>query len=191
MKNWFIFAGIILILALVFTAGYQTKSFFTEPCPEIVKSDTSRTIDSVRLQTAVVKKPYKPKISRIIPAGSADQKDTAALIPAAQYFYQDSIIDSNLAIYINDTTAGEILNRAVSYKLFVPLQIKETITITNTVEIAAAQRAFYFGAEVGTNLQMYRIAPAVEYLDKKGNAFSYNYDLLNKVHSAGYKKRIF
>jgi hypothetical protein len=178
----------LVTAGIFFYLGFMFKSCSTEPCPEIKEGIETR-IDTVFLQTEVTKKPYKPTGKKL----PADTSTSADLDKAAVYVYQDSLSDSNLTFYITDTTAGEILSRALSYKLKVPLQIKETTTITKVLQVPVPQSGVFFGMEAGCSIPLknYRLAPEIEYLSKKGYAYSYNYDLINKVHSAGIKKRIF
>lgn len=185
------------IIALVFFGFVYMKGYNdgrkSVHCPEI-KEGIERTADTIYLPQKVVKKPYKPIPSKIIPADPVSSADSNVKSPAA-YIYQDSLVDSNLAIYIADTTAGEILGRGISYTLKVPLQIKEIITITKTAEVPVLQRGFFIGVEAGygpgnSGTSRYRLAPEIEYLTKKGYAYSYNYDVLNNLHSVGVKKRL-
>jgi hypothetical protein len=177
----------ILIAILCCLVTYCSTEYFRLPCPEIVKSDTVTLIDTVFLQEDVIKKPYTPAISGIIYKDSVKSADSIIKIPAA-YIYKDSLIDENLGIYITDTTAGKILGRGIRYNLKVPLKITETKTITNTIEKKVPAAGLFVGLEAGLPL---RIAPEVEYISKKGMAYSYNYDLINRSHSLGFKKRIF
>jgi hypothetical protein len=184
MKNLLYLIGVLLI----FFAGFICNECTRIPCPEI-KIDTIRTADTIYLQHKVVKPSYKPKPSKIIPADTSKPADIESGLAAA-YIYQDSLVDSNLAIYITDTTAGKILGRGIEYTLKVPLQIKETIIITKTAEMPTPQRGFFVGLQAGTNLQMYRLAPEIEYLTKKGMMYSYSYDLINNLHSVGVKRKM-
>jgi hypothetical protein len=182
----------LLWIAIGMLLGCVLSECTRTPCPAVI-IDTVRTADTIFLQEKVTKKPYKPTPFKVIPAGipahAQLHADSSIKSPAA-YIYQDSLVDSNLAIYINDTTAGPILGRGISYTLKVPLQIKETITITKTAEVPVLQHGLFIGAEIGTNLQMFRIAPEIEYLTKKGYAYSYNYDVINNLHSVGIKRKL-
>lgn len=185
MKYLSYILNVVLVVAII---AILNKCHCPE-CNEIVGSTKTSKIDTLKPDNKLTKRSYKPKPKQIIEhIGISD-----TICPENKtYIYQDSLIDSNVSIYVIDTTSGEILAKEISYKLHVPLRIKETITITNTIEKEVPQRALYIGAEIGSNfITKFRIAPEVEYLDKKGNAFSYNYDLLNQIHSAGFKKRIF
>jgi hypothetical protein len=104
--------------------------------------------------------------------------------------YQDSLVDSNVAITVTDTLEdGVIKNKEIAYRLKVPLRIIDSITIEKTITIEKQTNGFYLGAELGTNLKGFRLAPEIEYVSK-GFSYSYNYDLLNKYHSIGIKKRL-
>jgi hypothetical protein len=177
----------LIFLGVGIWIGFALSECNRTPCPE-VKESVTRTIDTTFQEKPVITKSYKPTAVKVIPA---DTSKPADLKGSAVYIYQDSLIDSNLSLFITDTTAGEILGRGISYKLKVPLQIKETITTTKVLQVPVPQRGLFIGAEIGTNFTVFRIAPEVEYITKNGYGYSYNYDLLNKTHSFGLKKRIF
>jgi hypothetical protein len=179
----------LILIGLAFVLGYCTGQRNVDPCPEIT-ADTVRTADTVYLQERVTKKPYRP-IPKLKPAGKlAADTNTVSAEPPAVYVYEDSLIDENLGIYITDTTAGPILGRQINYTLKIPLHIKETITVTKTAEVPVLQNGLFIGLEAGWGQGGSRVAPEVSYLNRKGWICSYNYDLLNKVHSGGIKKRL-
>jgi len=60
-------------------------------------------------------------------------------VDSARNFYSDSLVNDQLAIYIEDTISGTLLNRQIGYKLFVPLQVTNTITVTEKVPVIVKQ----------------------------------------------------
>ncbi len=64
--------------------------------------------------------------------------------------YQDSLINNELAIYVNDTIQGYLLNRAIGYKLFVPKIITETTTIFEQVPVIIKEPIAMNGILIGT-----------------------------------------
>lgn len=180
------------ITALVFFyIAWNMRGCSIEPCPEIKES-----VDSTRGKLPpLIKETEKPKPIREYkkerPLFSEISKDTALI---DTFFacndirvYLDTLADSSGTIISEDSVRGELLKKKVT---FIPNFL--TVRETNVIEFPTLMRSFYLGVEVGaSHTGNFRLAPEIEYLDKKGNAFSYNYDVLNKVHSGGFKKRIF
>ncbi len=87
--------------------------------------------------------------------------------------YQDSLIDTNIAIYYKDYVQGILRSKDLSYKLKIPLKIidsvkiKETITIKPKFNISA-------GSIVGANM----IAPGIK-VGIKRHEFGINYNIIS------------
>lgn len=198
---------ITLGIGIYLGAMLQQCTHTCRECPTMVKSDTTRSItkvypDTNKVTTMVLKPvPVRSSQQRLAescshghPRATMDNNQplTTTMVGREINIYQDSLVDSNVSIVVRDSVAGEILRKSISYRLKVP-QIRETITITNnyvdTVSVPAG--GLYLGAEFGTNFNgKSMVAPEIEYLTKKGYAYSYSYDLLNNVHSVGIKRRI-
>ncbi len=50
-------------------------------------------------------------------------------------FYNDSVVNDQLSIFIQDTIQGILISRKIGYALKVPLQLTETITVTEKVPV--------------------------------------------------------
>jgi hypothetical protein len=64
----------------------------------------------------------------------------------------DSLINTDLAIYVNDTVKGTILSRDIGYKLFVPKIITERITVTEKVPVIVDKPVDSDGVLIGGGL---------------------------------------
>jgi hypothetical protein len=173
----------ILIVAIIAMANYCH-------CPECpyFKSSTSITAkrDTIFPDTNRI-------ISKEVSLSPIQVKSSEGDSTKIVNVYIDSIVHPELVIYYNDTVHGKILSKKISHRLKVPLLITDSIVITETFEkeVKVPQSGFWLGIQVGGGpAGRYRIAPEFEYISKSGFAYSYNYDFLNKVHSAGFKKRI-
>jgi hypothetical protein len=103
--------------------------------------DTIRTSDTIWPDPVIV---YVPK-----PAPVPEPVNDST------YYYRDSLTNDKFAVYVWDsiTTRGIIRNRMWSYRLFVPIQITTTNTITKFVpvpiEIPGEKYRWYIDAGLG------------------------------------------
>jgi len=179
---------ILLWIGIGIIIGFALNECTHTPCPE-VKSDTVTVTkrDTIWGDTLkVVTKTIKPKPIKRYPN---------LLKPGRTWtVYKDSLVNNEVAIVVTDTVDGTIESKQISYRLKVPLRIIDSVkvTITNIIKVPTPQRGFFIGAEAGMcpTIWMIRFAPEIEYIDKKGYAYSYNYDVLNNFHSVGIKKRL-
>jgi hypothetical protein len=185
--------GFILAL-IIFYCGYITGQRSVEPCSEVRERETIQSKrDTIKADTAIKKREFKPKLKKIKSINhrayfaNEIERDTAKIL----YVSRDSIVNEEVEIYVTDTAKGEIINKEIAYKIKVPLKIIDSVIVTREriAEKSLPQSGIFIGIEAGIG-NIYRIAPEIEYLTKKGYAYSYNFDVVNNIHSVGVKKRI-
>lgn len=94
--------------------------------------------------------------------------------------YTDTIRDSKVAVFVNDSINGTLLGRTLSYKLFVPLQINTTTTITDSISYPRPQSGLYLTGGVGFNSMSNSMFVGAMMVSKKKYLYGGSYDLLNK-----------
>lgn len=126
MKNVLIGAGIVVVLILLFLCFRYGKRIGTREVAKLV-----RVIDSINAlppDTFVVRDTIRPD-----PEIRWRQGEPILIPTPVDTFgtnhYGDSLINDELAIYINDMIKGIILSRDIGYKLFVPRIITERTTV--------------------------------------------------------------
>jgi hypothetical protein len=175
----------LVCIGLGIIIGFYLSEKFRTPCPYIEK----------RIDTIYVEKPTKKK-ETIKPTPIKTIKDKTYLTEAASdstvinpcdfiNVYSDTLEDSTGTIIVNDSVRGEILKKEIFYTPKIAY-IKET----REVEKKVPQKGLFIGFEAGGGSGSYRFAPEIEYVNKNGFAYSYNFDLFNRVHCVGIKKRI-
>ena len=85
--------------------------------------------------------------------------------------------------YVSGEVLGEVLKMDIVNDFNIPT-VTNTITKTNT--IIKKPNGIYFGGNVGSNLG---IGISVDFIKNK-TLFSYNNDLINKIHYVGIKRKI-
>lgn len=149
MKNLLLFIGIVVAIVLLILA----YSFGKKQCEDHV-AEIKRQIDSIMA----------------IPPDTITVTDTIFPEPEIKWFikevfvpvpvpdrpglntYQDSLVNDELAIYVNDTIQGYLLNREIGYKLFVPKIITKTSTIFEQVPIILKEPAAMNGVLIGSGI---------------------------------------
>jgi hypothetical protein len=183
----------ILILIIIYLAKCENK-----PCPEIgVKDSVSVRIDTVYVDTnkvvsGVFNNPLPIRKHKI----ELSKNGSASLqFSDTNRIYQDTVRTSEVEIITKDSVNGKLLRQEVSYRLLVPKEIKTTIThtITKTDTIYKPKGGLFIGASVSGSIKnsLYDFRPEVEYVSKKGFAYSYGYGVVTGSHNIGIKKRIF
>ena len=87
-------------------------------------------------------------------------------------FYADSLVNDQLAIYVNDTIEGILQSRNIGYKLFVPLKVTNTITVTEKVPViisepAKKQAELYGGLLLPYSYGKFGLGISADYITKK------------------------
>ena len=147
MKNVLLGIGVVVAIVLLILAF----NFGKKQCEDHV-AEIKRQIDSIMA----------------IPPDTVTVTDTIFPEPEIKWFikevfvpvpvpdkpglntYQDSLVNDELAIYVNDTIQGYLLNREIGYKLFVPKIITKTTTIFEQVPIIIKEPTAMNGILIGT-----------------------------------------
>lgn len=176
-----------LLVACIFLLGiylgHLVTEYFRTPCPEVKES-----IEVVKKDLPEVFKVIeKPKPIKSYPVVSHPQDTIAVVSHICDSIneYSETLEDSTGKVTVESVVQGALLKQKIKFKPTINY-IKET----KEVEKPIPQSGIFIGAEIGTNLTMFRIAPEIEYLTKKGYAYSYNYDVLNSIHSVGVKRKL-
>jgi hypothetical protein len=95
-------------------------------------------------------------------------------------FYADSLVNTQVAIYIQDTISGLLLNRQIGFKLFVPLEVSKTITVTEKVPVIVKepyqrQAELYGGMLVPYNNGKIGFGLSADLVTKKQKIFGIQY----------------
>ena len=132
MKN-IIYFVLVLMLACSFfyvnRCGYQKAESKYESMIDSINAIAAAIPDTVTLYDTLRPDPiikWRDPIAKVPDPVPVD---------SARNFYSDSLVNDQLAIYVQDTVKGFILNRQIGYKLFVPLKVKEIITVTEKVPV--------------------------------------------------------
>ncbi len=142
-------------------------------------------IDTIRIPQEVVKfkSKYYPKWDSIL------KIDTLFLGSPCDFvrFYNDSLSDSNITIYSDQEIIGILKESNTSYKLKVPIYIKETREIHDT-KIIPNKLDLFVNSSVGGNQNQFNVSIGAGLRFKKVY-YGYNYEAINKTHNItiGYK----
>lgn len=128
-----------------------------EPPDTVINYDTIRPEPVVKWRTK--------KIPVYVPAGDSE----------TLRYYQDSIINDELAIYINDTIMGTLCSREIGYELFVPEEVikKEVVEkkVPVPVNVPVPRHGFYFGGGLGAGKNGFKVQGNLDYLGKKDQIY--------------------
>lgn len=178
MKNILFGIGVVAAIALLFFAFLfgknkgraegdrqyaelrrQFDSIAAIPPDTVIKRDTIRPDPVIHWRTDTVPVPVP------VP-GKPDLR-----------FYADTMISEDLAIFINDTVRGFLLNRRVGYELYIPRKITETKTITEKVPVLVptptARNGVLLGAGIGGGNQFAWSLGAAYQKDRHQYGFEY------------------
>lgn len=132
--------------------------------------DTVTVVDTTRPDTVIRWKEYTPVPAEVTESG---------------YFYQDTVKDENLSIYVSDSISntGIINYRKVGYKLYIPLQIDRTTTITKKVpvpvkmiEYRTIRRMEFIGVVgIGGGGNSFAVSGELDVLTKRNRVFGLQY----------------
>jgi len=146
MKNILLGIGIVAaIVLLIFTYNFGKRQGDTE---------IKRQIDSIMAippDTIIVTDTIfpEPEIKWVF-------KEVFVPVPVPDKpglnTYQDSLVNDELAIYVNDTVQGYLLNREIGYKLFVPKIITKTSTIFEQVPVIVQEPVSMNGVLIGSGI---------------------------------------
>ena len=101
-------------------------------------------------------------------------------------FYNDSIVNDELAIYFQDRVQGIVLDRQIGYKLKVPKIIKTTTTITESypvIQKGAGKIGLYYGFGLGFGREGFAGSVGIDVLTKKNIMYGAEY---LRTESKGY-----
>lgn len=96
-------------------------------------------------------------------------------------FYNDSLADSNLTIYSEQEVIGILKESNISYKLKVPIYIKETREIHDT-KFTPNKWSLEGNGTIGGNLNTFNMFVGASLRVKKA-VIGYNYGIIDKSHN--------
>ena len=154
MKNVLTGIGIVLavvLLILAFNFGKKKGSAGTADLKRQIDSIIALPPDTVTVWDTIFPEPeiywYAREVPVPVPVPDQPEVNT----------YQDSLINEDIAVYVNDRIKGILLDRAIGYELFIPKTITETVTITEQVPVMVplpvARNGVLFGAGLGGGQQ--------------------------------------
>jgi hypothetical protein len=182
--KWLNTAIIIGLVVISFLAGKQCSSADNEI---ITKETVTHTRDTIWAKdTTYVPKPYPVHDTEYVLVPYDIQFDSLKMKAAYQLrYYKKSYQDDNVFITIEDTILGYLMGRNVSYKLFVPLKIVDSVKIEK-VSLKAPKWEIRGGFDI-TPRDLYLTG---EYAKDRHN-FSVGIDPFNKTGKLGYKYTLF
>jgi hypothetical protein len=148
MKNVLIGIAIAVALILLFLCFWGGKKIGERKVVKLIQVIDS--LNSIPPDTFVVRDTIRPK-------PEIEWRDNYIPVPTpidtfGKNHYMDSLINTDLAIYVNDTVKGTILSRDIGYKLFVPKIITERITVTEKVPVIVDKPVDSDGVLIGGGL---------------------------------------
>lgn len=147
---------------------------------ETFKSDTVRPKPEIKEVPVYIKAPLKTYTITIT--------DTTACNLVR--IYRDSLRDANQVIYYQDSIQGRLLGKKIDYKLFVPLTITNTHTITDSIpySVNIRRNGVYLTGGIGGNINQFDFSIGAELVTKNRLGVGYQYGVTQKTHQvrAGY-----
>jgi hypothetical protein len=99
-------------------------------------------------------------------------------------FYNDSVVNDELAIYFRDRVDGIVLDRQIGYKLKVPKIIESTTVITKPYPVEQATRTkVFYGFGAGWSREGLAGSAGIDILTKKNRLYGIQY---LRTQSSGY-----
>jgi hypothetical protein len=116
--------------------------------------------------------------------------DTIYIEPV--FTYWDTLVNDEVAFYVEDTIQGALLSRRIGYELYVPKYITNTVTVTEKVpfivkEPLDANVAFYGGVMIPFNRTAGGIGTFVDVTIPKGYIFGGQYFVVDGNSYIGVK----
>lgn len=180
-KILFIVLGLILIFLLGKQCGNGSKNDLKPITDTLIinKKDTIRDTLTV----------FKTKEKRVFKYETITKYiDSTKCNNIVQYrVYKDTIRDTNIVIFNNDTVLGYITSRNLSYKLLVPIKIYDSTIVKINKNIPVLPK---FRVQTGISGNFNNIYLNLE-LSNKRNNYNIYYNPLNKQILLGYKYTIF
>lgn len=185
MKDTIQFITILGLMAYIIFLQ-QCKSNPTNNLTKELLPDTTIVVDTLMPKPIIVQMPrqtipepiiiYIDSSQQIVPASQINpvEHETAQL-------YQDSIEDENLTLYYKSMVQGKLLDYNLNYKLKVPKQITQTITITKPIPMPAYSLWFNTGTGINPN-GFASLTFGLQFISKKGWSLGYGYDVLQNQH---------
>jgi hypothetical protein len=130
VKKIFLFAlALLLIWSLIYVnrLGYRKAESKYESMIDSINAIAASIPDTVTLYDTIRPDPIIKWMESNIP--------DPVPVDHERNYYSDSLVNSQLAIYIQDTIKGSLLNRQIGFKLFVPLEVKQIVTVTEKVPV--------------------------------------------------------
>lgn len=182
LKEWLILTLALVIMVLMLKGCFMKPVVSEEPIPGI-----EYVHDTIFAKDTVIefKKKYYPKwdsVLRIDTVFSCNQLKMDRL-------YNDTASDKNIDIFNRSEVTGILKSLKVSYKLKVPLIIKDSITITNVV-YRPSKVSIYSGLELSGNKSNFNLSPFVSAGINK-TIISVRYGILDKTFGIGVGYKIF
>lgn len=194
-------AVLLIFVICIFLLGNLTgcfiqKNFISEPCMELVKSDTVRVVvhDSATVNIAVKSQPNIVKQSKLrkfivnvngnkinydVPCDTLREIVTQLIPLADTSFYSDTLRnDTSHNIVINDTIVGQRLGLGIEFKNLRPM-VKETVT--NTV-VKKKQWVIYGCVQIPVSKGYVSAIPTAIVTAPFGLCVGYGYDGRRNEH---------
>lgn len=173
----------LIILALILYIIFLQQCTPTTVCPEVVGRDTVTVTDTIPFY-------IKEPITMYVPVPEPYPvevyiHDTVYMVNMYNQAFEDSLLTGELMAVVD----GNLLDWEFTYTPKFPKYIKETTTITNTVEyksnmlFVGLDVTYYDANLINTNFKL-------SLYQKKGYLYSIGYDPLNKGYSLGMQLRL-
>lgn len=104
--------------------------------------------------------------------------------------YNDSIRNSEVTIFWNDTVQGVLRSRNISYRLKLPSQLQITHTIIDSVpySVKTPSNGIYVSGGLGITPEgVNTVLVGADYISKKKWGVGYQYDIARSTHLASFK----
>jgi len=175
---WIIIAALLVIILLQRECNHETPA----------GNHTETLYDTIHDTLPYPVVHYLPKLT-YRDTGSVKWKslpvDTSAILADyfARHFYKDTLLnDTNALIIVSDTISqNKIIYRLPDLRIY-PHIIRQTTYIKQKVPY---RRKLFFGIGAGRSFNRFGLSANMLYITKKGHAYSFSYDVLNKSFYLG------
>jgi hypothetical protein len=194
MKNIVIVILAVLVMVLFFRQCQSNKLPFeiSPPSYELPQPDTVTVVQVDTLypppQVVTLSAPIPLPEKIYLTVQGERIVDTLQLTESSRtaQVYTDTFITEDLDVYYTATVsdACQLISNDIDYQLKVPKEIVRTETITIKEPIPVPNNQVLLTGEVGSNWQgRTSIAPGIQFVDRRGWAIGYSYDVINQQHS--------